>query len=395
MKKKLKPLRILRHIIQIVLFLLLPGLYILAFGEIKGLYISVINGSFSILSSLQGITELLILTVMTMLFGRFFCGWACAFGTYNDFLHIIAKNIFHIKFKLNPKADSVLKYMKYVILAFLVLIIWTSGSTVLSGASPWDAFASLTDFKTLFSSFAVGFVLLVLITIGALFVERFFCRYLCPLGAIFSIASVLSIFKIKMSKKDCGSCNACSSVCSMGIDLKKKDMVRGGECISCMKCAEVCPRKNTNTNIAGLDIDAKLASSFAVAACIGIYSIGQLGANNLANISDSTGSITPIGAFATVNAVQKYVDGTYTGTGTGFRGSTTTVSVTIHNDVITDITTVSYGDDAQFYKKAESSIFSDVINEQSANVDTVSGATFSSQGLISAIEDALAKAEIR
>ncbi|NTV91056.1 MAG: 4Fe-4S binding protein [Clostridiales bacterium] len=393
MKSKIKLAQIMRHLVQTVLFFTFPGLYILAFSELKGLYTSIISGSFSLLGTLSVSAELFIVVAATLLFGRFFCGWACAFGTYNDFLHEISSRVFHIKFKPGPKLDAALKYLKYVFLVFLVVVIWTSGSTVLASSNPWDAFATITDFSQMLSMYSIGFALLALISVGAFFIERFFCRYLCPLGAIFNITSRLSIIRIKMPKEKCGACNACTNVCSMGIPLKNRDMVRGGECINCMKCVEVCPRKNAHANLAGADLDAKLVSSVAVAACICMYSAGQLGVEAISTYSGNSGSSSLVSGSTSQSVSQKYADGTYTGTGTGFRGGTTTVSVTVKNGTIASIETLSYEDDRPYYQRAESSIVGNMIETQSADVDTVSGATFSSNGIISAVKDALSQAE--
>ena len=77
---------------------------------------------------------------------------------------------------------------------------------------------------------------------------------------------------------------------------------------------------------------------------------------------------------------------------TGFRRSQTTVSVTVKSGKITDIATVSTGDDMPFYNRAYSAVTDEIISSQSTSVDSVSGATFSSRGIMSAVEDALSKA---
>ena len=95
---------------------------------------------------------------------------------------------------------------------------------------------------------------------------------------------------------------------------------------------------------------------------------------------------TPTPAPTTASSL--YEDGTYTGSGTGFRG-TTNVSVTVEGGYITDITIVSYQDDTPYFNRAQSSVLPDIIDTQGIDVDTVSGATFSSNGIIEAVADAL------
>lgn len=390
MLKKIKKMQIFRHIVQIVLFFLLPGLYILAFSEFKKLYQMIIDGNFDFIQAFPGLIEFVSVIILTILLGRFFCGWFCAFGTYNDWIHLISKNIFKIDFKINETVDSILKYVKYVVLLMLIIVSWTIGSNVFNSTSPWDAFAQITDFSYVISNLTIGFILLILITIGAFFVERFFCRYLCPLGAIFTIFSKISLFKINKPNDKCGKCRLCTNNCSMGLPLYKKKYVRGGECINCLKCLDVCPRKNTQGNILNQDINPALASSVAIATFAGVYSLSNVAGTALTE--NGLASSTSVISSSTTSSSEKYTDGTYTGTGTGFSGGTTKISVTISGGKITNIDTISQEDTPDFYQKVIGTVSKKIISTQSTSVDTVSGATYSSKGIIEAVRNALSQA---
>ena len=98
-------------------------------------------------------------------------------------------------------------------------------------------------------------------------------------------------------------------------------------------------------------------------------------------------------ASSTTTNQSKYTDGTYTGTGTGFRGGTTEIAVTIKDNKITNVETVSNQDTPRFYERVESGIISEIISAQSTSVDTVSGATYSCEGIITAVQDALSQAK--
>lgn len=381
--KKIKKIQIFRHIVQLIMFFLLPGLYIMAFSGLKSIYQMIIKGNFNFLQAFPSLIEFLSVILVTIISGRFFCGWFCAFGAYNDLIHEISSKIFKVRFKANKQLDSVLKYFKYVVLVSIIVIAWTMGSSIFSSSSPWDAFAQITDFKNVISNLTIGFIFLVLITIGAFFIERFFCRYLCPLGALFTIFSKLSIFKINMPKDSCEKCRACSGNCSMGISLSNVESVRGGECINCLKCVEGCPRKNAKTNISNKNINPTLVSSIAIAIFVAVYGINRLGSAALT----SSGITTSVNASA--SSSKKYKDGTYTGSGSGFRGGTTEVSVTVSSGKITSIKTLSSQDTPDFYSRAEGQITNEIISKQSTSVDTVSGATFSSKGIIDAAKTAL------
>ena len=104
-------------------------------------------------------------------------------------------------------------------------------------------------------------------------------------------------------------------------------------------------------------------------------------AGNTSTTAASTQAVSQ-GAFSYLT------DGTYTGSGTGFRGETT-VDVTVDSGVITDISITSAADDAEYLNKASSAVISEIISGQTTDVDTVSGATYSSKGIIAAVENAL------
>ncbi|MBU3175834.1 4Fe-4S binding protein [Clostridium estertheticum] len=431
MVKKIKKTQIFRHIIQLIMFVLSPGLFILAFSELKSIYTMIIKGNLNFITAFPTLIEFTTVIIVTIFLGRFFCGWVCAFGAYNDFIYLLSKKVFKINFKVNEEVDKVLKYVKYVVLLLLVIVVWTMGSKVLDTTSPWDAFAQITNFPQVLFDYTIGVALLLLITLGALFVERFFCRYLCPLGAVFNILSKIGILKIKKPTDKCGKCRICSNNCSMGLSLYKAQSVCGGDCINCFKCIEACPRSNTKINVLGENVNPELASGVAIAAMVGLYAVNNLGASALANSGLATSSTTSksiisatqealkkaeVGSSAitptttdtsttdstadtntttdsTATTANTYKDGTYTGSGSGFHGGTTQMSVTIKDNKITKVETVSNGDTPDFYSRAESTIISQIVSTQSTTVDTVSGATYSSEGIISATQEALSKAK--
>jgi len=403
MKYKISKLQIFRHIIQIAFFVLLPSLYFLAFSQLKTIYIMILKGNYNFIQAFPQIFVAVVIFPITIYFGRFFCGWFCAFGSFNDFLYMISSKVFRTKFKITKRLDVGLKYFKYVVLVFVICVIWTKGNTLFDSTSPWDAFALITDFPSVISDYFIGFVLLGLITVGAIYIERFFCRYLCPLGAFFAITSKLRRIKVVKPTEKCGKCRVCTNNCAMGINLYKTEQVSSGECINCFKCIEVCPRANTKVIIKDENIDPVYASSMAIVAFVGFYvvssGIGNIISKNNADLGNRTSnskapstsssnattnkSAPPVSSFNS-----KYKDGTYTGSGTGFRPNLT-VAVSIRNDRITKVEVVSINDNEQ---QPVSIVPQEIIQAQSTNVDAVSGATRTSNGIMNAVDDALSKA---
>jgi uncharacterized protein with FMN-binding domain len=138
-----------------------------------------------------------------------------------------------------------------------------------------------------------------------------------------------------------------------------------------MRCIESCPRHNIQAQP-----DKRLMTAASVTAIAGLYYVGTV-------LPTNTSTIT-----TTQVSTKSYTNGTYTGSGQGFRG-TTTVKVVVKNHKIASITVTSYQDDKQYFSQAKSSIIPAVISSQSTDVSTVSGATYSIKGLIEAIENAL------
>ncbi|MEN8904957.1 MAG: FMN-binding protein [Clostridiales bacterium] len=436
--KKITPLAIVKYITQISFFILLPGLFTLAFSSIKRIFKMFIDGNFEINNFLLiSLIPLAIVVAIDIIAGRFFCGWLCAFGTLNDILYKISHNIFKINFKINSKIDKILKNLKYIILLLLIIFVWYLEVPELNGKSPWEAFSLFGQVFDMIFKNPISYILLFITCIGALLIERFFCRYLCPLGAVQVIISKISFIRIYKQKKDCGTCKLCTKKCSMGIDLSTHDYVPNGECIRCLKCIDVCPRKNPKLTISSF---AYILLAFIM--FLLIYSSNkvlvtnsQAQSNTTSNlVTDNTStdepsptpleelsesptqeessipkqSINPTKNSTTQNNVKPstatpkpvptqknklYKDGVYSGTADGFKPGLT-VSVTLKSDKITKIVITSHAESKGYYEEPFAVIPNKIINTQSTNVDVVSGATYTSKGIMNAVKNALNKAKI-
>jgi polyferredoxin/uncharacterized protein with FMN-binding domain len=426
MKLKITKKQIFRFAVQLIFFILFPALFILTYGAIKETYIMLIGGTFSFNELFPKIIEALSIIPVTVLFGRFFCGWFCAFGSFNEFIYNVSRRIFKVDFRINKKVDKYLKFVKYGILLFGLVFLWNSKSTFFSSLSPWEAFAQLKEFPGMLSTYAVSFIVLLLVMTGSVFIERFFCRYLCPLGAVFTIVSKLSVFKIYKPTEKCGNCSICTSKCSMGIELGRMEKVKSGECIYCLKCIDACSRKNPQIRIAKETVNPVLAGTIAISTLMGSYALNNVLAQSITtkneqSISDNTQSnsngdlsglfgnantdnnSTSAGtnygntdasaqsSSAAGNTQSKYKDGTYSGEGRGYRPGLE-VSVTVKNSKIASVEILSNNETPRFAQMPMEIIPQEIVKAQSTSVDAVSGATRTSEDIMMAVDDALSQA---
>ena len=383
---KNKKINWIKVIIQILSFALIPGLFEGEFAAVGNIVSCIYKGNISWESVKYSVWMLVATVPATVLVGRFFCGFFCSFGAVQDLLWFGShrlRALFPGKRNLK-KADRIFRFAKYAVLFYFIIFVW-SGVTAVKTAGLWQVFGQYVSFghwpglKPLLS---VGGILLLVIFIGSLFVQRFFCRYFCPMGAIYSLISQTSFLKIDKPRKECGKCHLCTSKCTMGMDLTKKDRIAGGECISCQKCVSWCPKGNVH-----------FRSRYGVLIGVGVtcatIMVSQLLiAGNLAKEKTADS----VKKTAENDAGGNFQNGIYTGTGEGYRGKVT-VTVKVADGKITELVLNDYADDKSYMERAKNRIFQEMISRQNTDVDAVSGATYSSNGLIEAVNKALGNEE--
>ena len=253
-KKQLKQIHVwLRVAIQILYFIFIPSVYTAAFAGVKYIFTQIGAGEQIELTSF--VTVLILICAYTILFGRFFCGFACAFGSLGDAVHALYKNIFK-KMKKKPylipdKWTNWLDKLKYVVLTGIVLMCFAGVYGKAKGTSPWDVFSMIRAGNFKLGGYIAGLVVLIVIIAGMCLEERFFCRNLCPMGAVFSLLPVLPFFALHRDRENCiKGCSACTKKCPSGIGLPEDGSPRvEGDCFQCQKCIDICPKGNIHTGI--------------------------------------------------------------------------------------------------------------------------------------------------
>ena len=381
--------------IQLLSFLLIPGLFAAQFTAVGTMALAVYQGRVSWNQMRDSVWMLLATIPSAVIVGRFFCGYFCSFGAVQDFLWFVGRKLFfrnHGAGKSrtsfgNRKRKTHARWLKYGILLYFAVLVW---SGILDGniTGPWQVFgqySSIGHWPGAEPLLSIGGALLLAILIGSVFTPRFFCWYFCPMGAIYSLISRAAFLKIVKPRNQCGNCSLCTAKCTMGIDLTKKDRAAGGECIGCGVCVKGCPKNHAHWN-----------HKYGAWIGVGVTFLTIAGSQFLIRNENGLCGKKAAGDAAVDKTEQNpsgnFQDGVYSGSGEGYRGNMT-VSVKVEQGSIAEIKVKSTKDDKTYLDRAESEIFSEILKKQSAEaIDTVSGATYSSKGLIEAAQNALKEA---
>lgn len=324
-----------------------------------------------------------------VLLGPVFCGFACPFGFIQDLIGHITVKLGVKRREIPQSLDRVLKYLRYLIF----IVVGAYGFSVVYQILGYDPRANFLNilYRREIAPLALGSI--VVFALLNIFYPRIFCRYFCYEGAKYSLFGIFKPIRISRNESKCVNCKLCDRKCPMGIKVSTTDTVDSFQCINCYQCTDVCP------------VDKCLESKFSIKNCVKVFKnkknivIAVIGALLIGlGILVSPEEITETDLSASQNqevllelaeVVQGkgIADGSYTGQAEGFKGIITT-EVTVKDEKIISITVLSHNDDAKWYNWA-TVVIDTIIEKQTTDVDTISGATFSSAGIINSVKDAL------
>jgi len=182
---------------------------------------------------------------MALIFGPVFCGWVCPMGTVQELLGKLGRRIFRKRYNnfIPHKVDTYLRYLRYIVLGWVIYMTAASATLVFAAFDPYYALFHFWSGEVAIS----GIVITALVLVLSLFVERPFCKYACPYGALVGVFNLFRIFKIRRDPDTCIDCKACDKSCPMNIRVSTSRVVRNHQCISCLKCTseQHCPVDNT------------------------------------------------------------------------------------------------------------------------------------------------------
>jgi ferredoxin len=215
--------------------------FLCPFGGLETFYSLLAGDGFIRHTAASSVILLVGMLAMAVVFRRSFCGMLCPLGTLQGIFGAAGRKLFGRRRPSVPAGlDRVARFLKYGVLLFFALWTWQAAELVLRPYDPWVAWAHLTS-PQLLATYGIGLAVLAVSLAGSLVYERFFCKYLCPAGALLALISRVSFLNIRRDAHTCIDCGRCDKVCMMNIPVATADVVRSSECISCNECVNACP----------------------------------------------------------------------------------------------------------------------------------------------------------
>jgi len=190
-----------------------------------------------------GMFLLVTFLAMAFLFRKAFCSWLCPVGTISEYLWRAGRRVFRRNFTLPNWLDLPLRGLKYLLLGFFVWAVssMSAGTLELFMHSPYGLVADVKMLNFFRFIGQTGLIVLALLVLASAFVQNFWCRYLCPYGALLGLTSLLSPMRIQRSPAACIDCEKCARACPSSLPVDRLVTIKSAECTGCLECVAVCP----------------------------------------------------------------------------------------------------------------------------------------------------------
>ncbi|MGB9454564.1 MAG: 4Fe-4S binding protein [Bryobacteraceae bacterium] len=247
----------------------------LPIASLMNLKVLLLSGSVPALHP-AGMFLLIAFLAASWIFRKSFCGWLCPVGTVSEYLWRLGRRTFGRNFRLPRAADIALRSLKYILLG---LFLYAVGSMPVPAIRAFlsGPYGMVDDVKMLnffrFLGLTGGIVMAVLV-VASVFIQNFWCRYLCPYGALMGFAALASPLRIRRDASLCIDCAKCAKACPAALPVDRLITIRSAECTACLECVAVCPAAGALFFAAPR---AKRVPAWAVAAGIAALFLGVCG----------------------------------------------------------------------------------------------------------------------
>ncbi len=224
--------------------------------------------------------------LISIIFRKAFCSWLCPVGTLSEALWKLGRKLLKKNWIMPRWLDIPLRGLKYLVLGLFFYAVASMSTAAIAAflSSPYGVVADvkmLSFFRYLSETAALTIVALVILSV---FYQNFWCRYLCPYGALMGLASLISPARIRRESNLCVDCGKCAKACPSLLAVDKLVTIRSAECSACMECVTVCPAEGALQ----LSLPHKRRiPAWALAAGVALIFIGIVGAAKLAGVWES------------------------------------------------------------------------------------------------------------
>lgn len=224
----------------------------------------------------------LIICSTAFVFKKGFCSWICPFGLLSDVLADVHLYLFKKQIHLPRWMDLSLREIKYAVAGFFIWSIFITMPVDAVGNfihSPYNRFSDIKMLEFFTNISLTALIVTTVLVFLSVIIPNFWCRYLCPYGAILGIFGFFSLGKIKRSSQNCINCKQCETVCPGKIQITKKRNINSLECSACLRCVQSCPQKDAIVfSLQGYPIDPKRVALVIIALfALGIITARQTG----------------------------------------------------------------------------------------------------------------------
>ncbi|MES2393156.1 MAG: 4Fe-4S binding protein [Acidobacteriota bacterium] len=183
---------------------------------------------------------------MSLLLKKSFCSWICPVGTLSEHLWKLGRKLFRRTFHLPKWADIPLRGLKYLLLGFFTFFIAIMSADALADfmTTPYGLIADIKMLNFFRELSLTGLIVLAVLAGLSLIIQNFWCRYLCPYGAVLGLASLLSPIKIRRDPETCIDCGKCNKACPANLPIDSLVQINSVECSACMACISACPAQD-------------------------------------------------------------------------------------------------------------------------------------------------------
>jgi len=195
----------------------------------------------------SGLFILIAVLAVSLLLKKAFCSWLCPIGTLSESLWMLGRRLFGRNLTLPRWLDYPLRSLKYIIMGFFVWSVARMDVPDLVNFiySPYNKVADIKMYLFFAGIGGTALLTVIMLIFLSVVIRNFWCRFLCPYGALLGIVSLLSPLKITRTKTSCIDCGLCTKECPSGIHVHEATRVWSDECTGCLACVEACPVKDT------------------------------------------------------------------------------------------------------------------------------------------------------